>query len=159
MIYSRTCDTLLLYCCLSICLSANVYIIVFVCTLYLQSFTYLVGCPAACLSFPPSAYATLTFAPATAPCAVIPPTGEQLSTSSTLNNLSSSDDGGNRWAGLFEWHDLSFPLLVLPVSHVQVLVLAVDAGRAHRAHHGLLSVVPISPQSIPSVPLPPPPTK
>lgn len=35
----------------------------------------------------------LTFDPATAPCAVMLPTGEQLSTSSTLNNLSSREDG------------------------------------------------------------------
>lgn len=41
----------------------------------------------------PSSPPPLTFDPATAPCAVMLPTGEQLSTSSTLNNLSSSEDG------------------------------------------------------------------
>lgn len=41
----------------------------------------------------PSSPTDLTFDPATAPCAVMLPTGEQLSTSSTLNNLSSSEEG------------------------------------------------------------------
>lgn len=90
-------------------------------------------------SFPSSACKTITFAPATAPCAVMLPTGEQLSTSNTLNSLSSSDDGGNRWAVLF--CDL-FPLLLV----------SQDAGRAHRAHHGLLSVSPIELLCISSAP-------
>lgn len=74
------------------------------------------------VTLPSSPYAP-TFDPATAPCAVMLPTGEQLSTSSTLNNFSSSEDG-------IREPDDSF--------------LEPDDGEEYRAHHGLCSTVPIA---------------
>lgn len=77
-------------------------------------------------SRPPSSFLALTFVPATAPCAVMLPTGEQLSTRSTLKSRSSSDVGMREllWAG--------FASLLLCQAEA-------DDGEEYRDHHGLFT--------------------
>jgi len=74
----------------------------------------------------------LTFVPATAPCAVMLPTGEQLSTRSTLNSRSSSDDG------------IRGELLWAVFASLLVCQAGADNEEEQRAHHGLFTAGPIA---------------
>ncbi len=79
-----------------------------------------------------SFFLALTFVPATAPCAVMLPTGEQLSTRSTLKSLSNSDDGMRE---LLLW--VGFASLLLCQAEA-------DNGEEYRDHHGLFVTGPIA---------------